>query len=301
MATVAEDMGRLANEIAAGRRERSKLATEIKVATNRRRSDVELFLQSAKSARVKATRDQAERRQQTAKARHLGVFSMLLGEQTSRRRAGSLQAAEAKKMTNELHREVSAMLRGQKASRIRAARVSHKEAVDVNTHRQREVKAMLDQFAREGVARQQRRQELAGAQRKQAAAFMIDLTDGVDAFRDKLARAGRDRAAEIRDHLSAYAHDRREGMAIWRGNFQRSRLMREQLAHARHSAAAQSAAPPTVQDKPAAAPRAPVNTHGTTAAFAKPEARADKAKAPQPAPARQTARHPKGRHGGHAK
>jgi len=211
MAKVAEGMARIASEIAAARKQRRDFLAKNKAATGHRQSDVESFLQNARSARGKATREQAEHRRRTAKARHADVFSMLLDVQTFRRRAGSLQEAEAKKMTRGLQREVGSMLSRQKTSRIRAARENHKEALDTNSRRQGEVRAMLDQFAREGVARRQNHAEFAEAQRKRAAAFMIDLTNGVDAFRDKLARNGRDRAAEIRDHLSTYARDRRRG------------------------------------------------------------------------------------------
>ena len=157
MARVAEGMGRVADEIAANRKQRRDFLAEVKIATGHRQKDVKSFLQNARSARGKATREQAEHRRKTAKARHADVFSTLLGVQTSRRRAASLQAAEGKKMTRELHDEVRSMLRGQKASRLRAARANHKEAVDTNSRRQGEVRAMLDQFAREGVARRQHR------------------------------------------------------------------------------------------------------------------------------------------------
>ena len=301
MARVAEGMGRVANEIAANRKQRRDFLAEVKITTGHRQNDVKSFLQNARSARDKATREQAEHRRKTAKVRHMDVFSTLLGVQTSRRRAASLQAAEGKKMTRELHDEVCSMLRGQKASRLRAARNNHKEAVDTNSRRQGEVRAMLDQFAREGVARRQNHAEFAEAQRKRAVAFMTDLTDGVDALRDKFARDGRDRAAEIRSELSAYANDRRQGTAVWRGLFQKSRPVREQPEKATHSAVVQSAAVPAPRREPAESPSAPVVTDGTTAAFAKVEVRTDKAKSPQPASGRQPTRHPQARHGGHAK
>ena len=112
MARVAEGMARVADEIAAGRRQRREFVAEIKIATGNRQSDIKSFLENARSARDKATREQAEHRRKTAKARHADVFSTLLGVQTSRGRAASLQAAEGKKMTRELHDEVRSMLRG---------------------------------------------------------------------------------------------------------------------------------------------------------------------------------------------
>ena len=102
-------------------------------------------------------------------------------------------------MTRALRSEMRSMLDGHKASRMRAAQDSNKEAVETNSRRQSEVRAMLDQFADERVVRQRQRREIAAEQHKGAAAFMRDLRNGVDAFRDKLARDGRDRAAEIRD------------------------------------------------------------------------------------------------------
>ncbi len=151
MAGVAEGLARVASDIAADRRARGKLATEIKAAANERRSDVESFLKNTNSARGEAARQ---------------------------------QAAEAEQTT---------------------------------LRRQTEIKARLDDFAGERDARQRERREQVAAQRKEAAAFKRDLTNGVDAFRDKLSRHGRDRAAEIRSSLCAYAQDRADGTAIWRG------------------------------------------------------------------------------------
>jgi len=297
MAKVAEGMARVASEIATGRRERSKLSAEIKLSTKHRRGDVESFLKDARSARDEATREQAGHRRQTTKARHTDVFSMLVDVGTSRRRAGSLQAAEAKTMTRELHSEMNSMLAGRKASRIRAARDNRKEAVDTSNRRQSQVRAMLDQFAVEGVARQQHRHELAGAQRKQAAAFMIDLTEGVDAFLDKLGKHGRARAAEIRGNLASCARDRRDGMAIWRGNFHKSRPAKEQPSHAALSMVAESPAAPASQ----AEPEAPVVAQEATAEAVNTQTLPDKVKVTHFATGRQPARNPQGRHGAHPK
>ncbi len=290
MASVAEGMGRMADEIAADRKQRRDFLAEVRVATGRRQKDVESFLQNTTSARGKATGEQAEHRRETAKARHVDIVSTLLGVQTSRHRAASLWAAEGKKMTQDLYGEVRSMLRGQRASRIRTARANHKVAVDTNSRRQGEVRAMLDQFAREGVARRQSHHEFADALRKRAAAFMIDLTNGVDAFRDKVATDGRDRAVKIRDHLLAYARDRREGMAMWRENLKKSRPVGEQPGEPAHSVSTQSAAAPVARRETAAMPSASVNAH-----------RADKAKSPQPASGRQPARQPHGRQRGPTK
>lgn len=85
---------------------------------------------------------------------------------------------------------------------------------------------------------------------------MRDLTSGVDAFRDKLAKDGRDRAAEIRNNLSAYAQDRAEGTAIWTGTAQKSRSVKERPTPAATAMAQRSeshAAPPE-EASPAAAP-----------------------------------------------
>ena len=299
MAKVAEGMGRVANEIAANRKQRKDFVAEVKIATGRRHSDVDSFLQSTRSARSKATREQAEHRRTTANARHADVFSTLLGIKTLRTNAATVQAAEGRKMTRELHDGVRSMLRGQKAFRMRSARTNHKEAVETNSRRQGEVKVMLDQFAREGVARRKSHDEFAEALHKRAAAFMSELTNGVAAFRDKLASDGRERAAEIRDELSAYARDRREGTALWRGKFQKSRSAKEQPREAEHTAivksapapAAHSGAPaPTAHTEPAAPASALVNTHG-----------ADKAKSGQFGSGRHPAGQPQRRHRGNTK
>jgi hypothetical protein len=306
MAKVAEGMSRVASEIAAGRLARSDFATKIKVATSSRRSDIESFLRNMNSVRGKATRERTQQGQKTVSARHKDVLSMLLDTQTSRLRAGSQQAAEAERAAAELHNEVRSMLDGQKASRSRAARESRKDAAETISRRQADNKAMLDQFARERASRQRHRRELAGLQHKQAAAFMRDLTNGVDAFRDKLAKDGRDRAAEIRDSLSACAHDRRDGMAIWRGNFQKSHPAKEKSGgEAVRGAVVQSTAAPAPRHEPAAAPSAPVVTNAATG-FAKVKAHTDEAKSTKPAPGRQPTRHtgrgsPLGRRGGHSK
>ena len=185
MARVAEGMGRVAEEITAGRKQRRDFVAEVKIATGRRHSDVDSFLQNTRSARSKATREQAEHRRKTANARHADVFSTLLGIKTLRTNAATVQAAEGKKMTRELHDDVRSMLRSQKAFRIRSARANHKEAVDTNSRRQGEVKVMLDQFAREGVARRKEPDEFTQALHKRAAAFMSELTNGVAAFQSQ--------------------------------------------------------------------------------------------------------------------
>ena len=290
MARVAEGMERVAHEIAANRKQRRDFLAEVKIATRHRQNDVVSFLQNARSARGKATREQAEHQRKTAKARHADVFSTLLGLQTSRLRATSLQAAEGKKMIRELHDEIRSMLRSQKSSRLRAVRTNHREAVDTNSRRQGEVRVMLDEFAREGVARRQNQAEFAEAQRKRAAAFMIDLTAGVDAFRDKLARDGRDRAAEIQDHLSAYARDRREGTAIWRSNLKKGPPVKEQPREAVHSVVVHSAAAPAARRETVATPTASANAHA-----------ADKAKSAQSASGRRPAPKPHGRQRGRTK
>ena len=253
MAKVAEGMARVASEIAAGRLARSVFATEIKVATAGRRSDIESFLKDAKSTRGKAARERADDGQQVVMTRHADIVSMLLGVRTSRREAGSAQAAEAEKMTQELRRETRSTLAGHKASRTSAAQASHKEADETKSRRQTEIKAKLHQYADERDVRQRQRREDAAAQHKDAAAFMKDLTTNVDAFRDKLAKDGRDRAAETRNNLSAYAQDRAEGTAIWTGTAQKSRVGDKRPAPKR---SAPEAAPVAVQEAEPASPQA---------------------------------------------
>jgi hypothetical protein len=287
MAKVAEGMARVASDIAAGRRERSKLATEIKVTTRRRRGDVESFLKEARTARGQMSRKQAADGQHAVQARHAGIFDMLLGMQTARGAATSAQAAEGKRLRGELHTEIRSMLGGFKATRIRATRDYLKEAVATTKARRTEVKVMLEGFAREDVARSQQREENAEAQRERSAIFMKELTGSVDAFRDKLAKDGRDRAAEIRDNLASYGKDRSEGSAIWTGTVHKSRPVKEQPQAAR------------------AAPAEPASEHAERSG---PVAPAMDQKAtytgpghPDKAKTRQAARNQQGRHTGQAK
>ena len=207
MGRVADDMARVARDIAGSRRERSKLATEIKTATRRRHGAVEAHLKEAKAARCAAT---------------------------------SAQAAAGERLRGDLRTEARSMLRGFKATRLRATGDYRREAIATTTARQRDVKSMLHGFAREGVVRSRQRQENAEAQHEQSAMFRKNLVNSVDAFRDKLARDGRDRAAETRGNLASYANDRREGMAVWTRTLRQTPQVRKQPQAAPAEATGQS-------------------------------------------------------------
>ncbi|MGJ0535621.1 hypothetical protein [Methylocystis sp.] len=201
MATVAEGLARVTDGITSGRQQRKTLAIEIKNATRNRRSEVRSLLQRFNASRVSASRE---------------------------------HAAELKQATRARRGEVRSLMQGLKTARDRATREYRREAIVVINGRRSEVKALMGQFRRVRVARRQRFQELAVAQRDKAAVFMRDLTNSVAALLDNFAKDGRDRAAAIRERLAAYASDRREAVAIWRGS------RRQDVAQAAHRSAPES-------------------------------------------------------------
>lgn len=201
MATVAEGFARVTDGITSGRQQRNKLAIEIKNATRNRRSEVRSLLQRMNASRVRASRE---------------------------------HAAEVKQATRARRGEVQSLMQGLKTARGRAIREYRREAIVVSNGRRSEVKALMAQFRRVRVARRQHFQELAVAQRDKAAAFMRDLTNSVAALLDNFAKDGRDRAAAIRERLAAYALDRHEAVAIWRGS------RRQVVAQAAHRSAPES-------------------------------------------------------------
>lgn len=185
MAKVAEGTARVAAEISTARRQRSELAAEIKGETRRRYNDVRSLLDSLRAARVRATRE---------------------------------HALEAKKITKARHEEVHSLVKGLKAARGRAGHEYQRDAVATIGKRRGEVRVLLTRFRRELVVFRQHRRELSVAQRERAAAFMRGLTSGVASLCDGFAKEGRDRAAAVRGRLAAYALDRRNAVAIWRGS-----------------------------------------------------------------------------------
>jgi hypothetical protein len=221
MAKVAEGMARVASGIAMGRRQRSELAVEIKGLTRRRRGEVSSMLDSLRASRGRATRE---------------------------------QAVEAKKVVMVRHGEVCSMLKDLKASRGKAMRENQREATALNSRRRSEVKALLTRFGREQVARHKHRQET-------ATAFMRGLTSGVAALLDGFDKESRDRAKESRDcavavrgRLAAYALDRCNAVAAWRGSYQG--------VGASHRPAADA---PAVQAEPPASAHAAAEVHTAAA------------------------------------
>jgi hypothetical protein len=188
------------------------------------------------------------------------------------------------------HGEVCSLLKGLKASRGKATRVYQRDAIAINSRRRGEVKALLTQFGREMVARRKHRQELSMAQLEKAAGFMRDLTSGVAALRDRFVKDDRDRAAAIHGRLAAYALDRREAVAIWRGSPRRGQQAGAQTTEASHRPAAEPAAVHAESPGPAGAPA------GTPAHTADATARSS------PPPFGNLGQlGSKGRHGGHSK
>jgi hypothetical protein len=178
MAKMAEDMARVAGGIRTDHKRRSELAMEIKVATQNRRSDVDSFLKSLKTARSKATRE---------------------------------RMAEASKMMRARHKEVEAWLKGLTAARGKAGSEHQKEAMAMNKERQSNVKALMNEFHHEDMARRKHFHEA-------AAAFMKNLTSGVAALLDGFDKLNRDRAMAVRERFAIYAADRRDAMAVWCGS-----------------------------------------------------------------------------------
>jgi hypothetical protein len=308
MAKVAEGMARVVHGIESGRRQRSELAAEIKVTTRRRHGDVQSFLKNLKTERINATRAQAAAGKKERQELHSDVHSLLRGLKSSRIKATREQAADGKKERQELHSDVHSLLRGLKSSRTKANREDHKEAVEINIERQHKVQSLLGQFASEIVEQREHREAAGQAQRKEAAVFMKDLTGSVDAFRDKLAKEGRDRAAEIRARLADYARDRREGMVIWRGNFKTSRPAASTDSYAHHRPAAEPPASAAAHAKPHEAPGAAAKPAAENAvpAGAHVKAQAPVFAAKQAPSSKQPAgnpdhRGPQGGHKGHSK
>lgn len=241
MAIVAEGIARVTSGIAAGRRQRSELAMGINAATSSRRVEVRSLLADLKASRGHASRERAEKARKVTSARHGDVRSLLASLKASRGKMGREQATEAKRATKARHGEVHSLLHGLKTSRGGAARDYRREATIAIGGRRSEVKALLTHFWRERVANRKHRQTLAAAQHDEAAAFMRDLTRGVATLRDNFAKEGRDRAAEIRERLAAYARDRQDAVAIWRAGLRQG----QQVAahHAEPSVPASSSIP----------------------------------------------------------
>ncbi len=191
MAKMAEGMARVADGVAAGRRRRGELASEVRAATNGRRGEVRSLLANLRGSLGRASRE---------------------------------QAANMNNVTTARHGEIHTSLESLQASREKAIREYRSEAGATAAARKNEVSALLTQFLRERVARRRHHQALATALRDQAAASMRDLTSGVATLRDNFAKEGRDRAAAIRERLSAYALDRRDANAVWRQTLNRGRI-----------------------------------------------------------------------------
>lgn len=249
MAKVAEGIARVAGGIATGRRRRSELASEIKALTRNCRGEVRSLLTSFKASRGQASRAQAAEIKKVTRTRHGEVISLLTSLNASRRKASLEQSAEAKKLVNKRHDEVSSLLDGLNVSRVRAIR----------------------------------------EYRKKAAAFMRDLTNGVTLFLNEFAKNDRDRAVIVHERLAAYALDRSDAVAIWRGRPRQG----EHDAKSRHQPAAESSS--------AAHPK----SSASESAVAKPDVKtASAAHSPEAATRSTDTQWPKspiGRHGGGSK
>ncbi len=165
---------------------------------------------------------------------------------------------EIRKATKTRHGEVRSMLEGLKTSRGRASRESRRQAAATINGRHSAVKAMLAQFGREQVAQRHHRLTLATAQHEQAASFMRDLTSTVATLRDSLSKQDSDRAAAVRERLSAYALDRRNGSIAWTRTLSTERATPRSMA-SHEQPAARPAGP--AQSREPAVPAAQ-HTHG---------------------------------------
>lgn len=134
------------------------------------------------------------------------------------------------------------------------------------------------------------------AQIEKAAAFMRDLTRGVAALLDSFDKGNRNRAAALRKQFAAYAGDRRDAIAIWRGSSRRGHQGSAQTTEASHRPAADSAK--LHAESPASA-----GTHAEAHAAAGTPAHTANAPAHSSQPPIGNLGQPssKGHHGGHSK
>ena len=185
MMKLADEFRRLRGAIVASRAERSELTAAIKATTDRRSRTVR---------------------------------SLLHGMTTSRASETQAHGAQAKSMVRVRRSEMRESLSETKAARTEMGREHRHEADAANGERNVEITGLMSRFARERVAQRLHRGEAAAAQRKQASAFMSDLTSRVAGLRDRLAKEGRDRAEAIRSTFAARSSDRIAAGAIWRGS-----------------------------------------------------------------------------------
>ena len=125
---------------------------------------------------------------------------------------------------------------------------------------------------------------------------MRDLTSGVAALLDSFDKGNRNRASALRKRFGAYALDRGEAIAIWRGSSRRGQQAGAQTSEASHRPAAERAA--AHAESPASA-RAHVEAHATAGT---PAHTADApARSSQPPFGNLGQPSSKGHHGGHSK
>jgi len=99
MANIAEDMGRMADGIVAGRRQRSDLATAIKAATADRRRGVRSQLDGLHAARDRASREWLQSAAAARKGRHNDVKALMaqFGRERAARRQHAVEVATAQR------------------------------------------------------------------------------------------------------------------------------------------------------------------------------------------------------------
>jgi len=140
------------------------------------------------------------------------------------RRDRAEAATLRRKATNNRSTTVASQLRDAGASRAAAAGDYRIAAAATNAQRARIVETLLALYRRARLAKHGHRLKLAGAQRRQLAAFMTDLTAGVGALRDGF-RADQGRACAalkatadaVHRQLDEAARDRHGAGEAWRG------------------------------------------------------------------------------------
>jgi hypothetical protein len=217
MAKMAEGIARVTGEIATGRQRRSELAAEIKAQARHRHDAVRSLLTGLRVARGQGSRAQCAELRKVTTVRHVDVNSLLKGFKVSRRRSGVERSAESRNLVSKRRGEVRASLGALQTSRARAGREYRKEAEAIIGERMNEVRALLGQFSREGVARRRHRQVEATEFMRDLTNGVRDLSSGVAVFLDGLDKENRERAITIRKCLEAYALDRKNAVAVWRG------------------------------------------------------------------------------------
>jgi hypothetical protein len=135
------------------------------------------------------------------------------------RRDRAEAATLRRKATNNRSTTVASQLRDAGASRAAAAGDYRIAAAATNAQRARIVETLLALYRRARLAKHGHRLKLAGAQRRQLAAFMTDLTAGVGALRDGFRTELNNQRGAQHGQLAAFMTDLTAGVGALRDGF----------------------------------------------------------------------------------